>query len=79
MMTVLEMALKERKDQLNRAGSRQHWWTFYCDTGSVVIQIKAFDTWVQRINIGGDIDSGPMDCTIKTMREYLSRKLAFLD
>lgn len=47
------------------------WFTFEGDLNGSPIRIKAFNKWMQRVEYKGWVDSGPSDCSVKELNDYL--------
>ena len=58
----------------NRLANKGSWWGWTGSIGNHEVRIKAYGTWVQRLQAGpGKFnDSGPAECSVKVFKEYLA-------
>ncbi len=54
-----------------RKANKDKWYMWKGEVRGTLIRLKGFNTWIQRIEIGAITDSGPMDCSVKSFKEYL--------
>ncbi len=58
-----------------RKASKDNWWVYSGEFGGKSVSIKAYKTWVQRIEIGNLTDSGVADCSVKVFNQQLEEWL----
>jgi ASC-1-like (ASCH) protein len=58
-----------------RRQSKDRWITWTGEVNEVPVQIKSYNTWVQVLRIPPFQASGPMDCSVKALNEFLTRSL----
>ena len=58
-----------------RKANKGKWVQFNGEFWGSPVAIKSYDTWIQVATFNGMCDSGPMDCTVKAMNEWLTRFL----
>lgn len=54
-----------------RRKCKGRWFTCCIATADGPAEIKAYGTWIQRIEWNGVVDSGPMDCKVSEVTEFL--------
>lgn len=59
-----------------RLSNKDKWFTWSGMVNGYEVSLKAFNTWVQVINVGMVKESGPMDCTPKEFKQFLSSMVA---
>jgi len=64
------MDIKETIKDINktRKANKNQWWSYV----TPLFTIKAYNTWIQRINTREFTDSGPSDCSVKEFNSYLT-------
>ena len=55
-----------------RMANKEKWFTWSGMVNGYEVSLKAFNTWVQVIKVGMVKESGPMDCTPKEFKKFLS-------
>ena len=56
----------------DRKASKDETWVskVYCEDG-LEVGIKSFKTWIQRVEVNGLKDGGPIDCRVKDANDFL--------
>ena len=58
-----------------RKANKNNWVVIIEEVNGITIKIKSYNTWIQRIEYDGLIDSGPMDCSVKAVNEFLNQAI----
>jgi hypothetical protein len=58
-----------------RKANKGQWFTLFEQINGEAIALKAYGTWIQRLEYKGFKDSGPMDCKVKEVTAYLQNTL----
>jgi hypothetical protein len=54
-----------------RKENKNSWFTMFETIEGEAIALKAYGTWIQRLEYKGFKDSGPSDCKVKEVTAYL--------
>ena len=60
-----------------RKANKGKWITFVGSVNGHDCWIKSFDTWIQRAEYRGMVDSPPVDCKVREMNEWLAKLLNY--
>ena len=58
-----------------RKASKNSWFLLREEIDGNEVALKAFGTWIQRLEYKGWKDSGPSDCKVKDVTTYLENTL----
>ena len=78
---TMENIMKNTEDFIKevntiRLSNKDKWYSWAGMVNGYEVSLKAFNTWVQVINIGMIKESGPMDCTPKEFKQFLASMVA---
>ena len=71
------MTLEQFVTEVNktRRANKDKWWVWCGVVNGEEVSIKAYNTWVQRMDVDGMASSGPMDCTVKDFNKFIKFRL----
>ena len=58
-----------------RRSNKNRWVVIIEEVNGLVIKTKSYNTWIQRIEYDGLIDSAPMGCSVKQVNEFLNNTI----
>jgi hypothetical protein len=59
-----------------RLGNKNKWYFYIGAVNGYSVQLKGYNTWIQAIHVDNMKASGPMDCTVKDFKEFLTQAIA---
>ena len=59
-----------------RKANPNQWVIFTASVRGVIVSVKAYGTWVQRLVVGATVDGGPSDCSVGDYLAYIANRLA---
>lgn len=71
------MTLKEFVTEVNkvRRANKNSWWSWSGVVNGESVTIKAYSTWVQRMDVDGMSSTGPHDCTVGEFNKFIKFRL----
>ncbi len=56
-----------------RKANKNNWIILIEEVDGNIIKTKSYNTWIQRVEYKNFITGGPMDCSVKTVNEFLNQ------
>jgi len=60
---------------LVRRQNKNKWWTWRGVVNGESVTIKAYNTWVQRMDVDGMASSGPHECCVEDFKKFIRFRL----
>jgi len=60
---------------LVRRNNKNSWWTWRGVVNGESVTIKAYNTWVQRMDVDGMVSSGPHECSVGEFSKFVRFRL----